>query len=111
MERNEILKKVAPCSLMCHTCSGYNDGVICSSAKALLKYLEVMEGFYERHIPDAVESYNNFENVLCMYSNADCSGCRSTEHNGCSIEGCFLLECIKTIMLIFVGNVTNFRAE
>ncbi len=111
MERNEILKKVAPCSLMCHTCSGYNNGVICSSAKTLLKYLEGMEDFYEKHIPDAVESYNNFENVLCMYSNADCSGCRSTEHNGCSIDGCFLLECTKNHNVDFCGECDEFPCE
>ena len=46
-------------------------------------------------MPDAVESYNNFEGVLSIYAGASCSGCRSTEHNGCSIEGCFLLELHK----------------
>ena len=29
MKKSEIIKKVAPCSLMCHTCSAYNDGLIC----------------------------------------------------------------------------------
>ena len=35
MNKSEIIKKVAPCSLMCHTCSVYNDGLICESAKTL----------------------------------------------------------------------------
>ena len=64
MKKNEIIKKVAPCSLMCHTCSAYNDGIICVSAKTLLKYLEGIKEFYEVHMPNAVESYNNFEGVL-----------------------------------------------
>ena len=34
MKKSEIIKKVAPCSLMCHTCSAYNDGIICISAVA-----------------------------------------------------------------------------
>ena len=59
MDKSEIIKKVAPCSLMCHTCSAYNDGIICASAKTLLKYLEGIKEFYEVHMPDAVESYNN----------------------------------------------------
>lgn len=52
---------------MCHTCSAYNDGVICVSAKTLLKYLEGIKEFYEAHMPDAVEGYNNFEGVLSIY--------------------------------------------
>ena len=56
MDNSDILKKVAPCSLMCHTCSGYKDGVICESAKTLLKYLEGIKEFYGKHLPDAVES-------------------------------------------------------
>lgn len=35
MERNEILEKVAPCTLMCHTCSAYCNGIICESSKTL----------------------------------------------------------------------------
>ncbi|MBD5501451.1 MAG: DUF3795 domain-containing protein [Lachnospiraceae bacterium] len=111
MERSEILKKVAPCSLMCHTCSAYNDGVICESAKILLKYLEGMKDFYEKHIPDVVESYSDFEETLCMYSVAPCSGCRSTEHNGCSIAGCFLLECTKNHNIDFCGECDEFPCE
>ena len=67
MDKSEIIKKVAPCSLMCHTCSAYNDGIICVSAKTLLKYLEGIKEFYEVHMPNAVESYNNFEGVLCNW--------------------------------------------
>ena len=111
MEKRDILKKIAPCSLMCHTCSGYNDGVICESAKTLLKYLEGMKEFYRKHMPDAVESYNTFEEVLRMYSDAPCSGCRSTEHNGCSIEGCFLLECTKNHDVNFCGDCDEFPCK
>ncbi len=111
MEKRDILKKIAPCSLMCHTCSGYNDGVIYESAKTLLKYLEGMKEFYRKHMPDAVESYNTFEEVLRMYSDAPCSGCRSTEHNGCSIEGCFLLECTKNHDVNFCGDCDEFPCK
>ena len=40
MNREEILKRVAPCSLMCHTCAAYEYGVICNSSRQLLKYIE-----------------------------------------------------------------------
>ncbi|MCM1500302.1 MAG: DUF3795 domain-containing protein [Clostridium sp.] len=111
MERNEILKKVAPCSLMCHTCSAYCNGVICEYSQTLLKYLDGMKEFYEKHIPDAVESYKNFEEVLCMYNAGPCSGCRSTEHNVCSIEGCFLLECTKKHGIDFCGECEEFPCQ
>lgn len=111
MERSEILKGVAPCSLMCYTCSGYHNGVICESAKTLLKYLEGMKEFYEKHLSDAVESYSNFEEVLRIYNAASCLGCRSTEHNGCSIEGCFLLECTKNRRIDFCGECDEFPCE
>ena len=111
MDKSEILKNVAPCSLICHTCSGYHNGVICESAKTLLKYLEDMKEFYEKHLPDAVESYSNFEEVLRMYSSAPCSGCRSKEHNGCSIEGCFLLECTRNHNIDFCGECDEFPCK
>ena len=111
MEKSEILKKVAPCSLMCHTCSAYHNGAICESSKTLLKYLEGIKEFYEKHIPDAVENYSNFEEILNMYSAAPCSGCRSTEHNGCSIKGCFLLECTKNHGIDFCGECDEFPCK
>ena len=111
MDKSEIIKKVAPCSLMCHTCSAYNDGLIFVSAKTLLKYLDGIKEFYEVHMPDDVESYNNFEGVLSIYAGASCSGCRSTEHNGCSIEGCFLLECTKNHGVDFCGECNEFPCK
>lgn len=111
MKRSELLERVAPCSLMCHTCSGYHNGIICESSKTLLKYLEGIKEFYEKHIPDAVESYNNFEGVLRMYSDAPCSGCRSTKHNKCSIEGCFLPECTKNHSVDFCGECKEFPCQ
>lgn len=111
MERSELLKRIAPCALMCHTCTGYYNGIICESAKTLLNYLDGIKEFYEKHLPDAVESYSNFEEVLRMYSAAPCSGGRGTEHHGCSIEGCFLLECTKNHGVDFCGECDEFPCE
>ena len=41
---------------MCHTCSAYNDGLICVSAKTLLKYLDGIKEFCS----DVVEKVVNF---------------------------------------------------
>lgn len=108
MEKKDILQKVAPCSLMCHTCSGYKNGVICETSGKLLKYLNGMKEFYKKHIPEAVENYNIFEEVLLGYNLGLCSGCRSREHNGCSIKGCFILDCIKEHDVEFCGECNEF---
>lgn len=103
--------RVAPCSLMCHTCSAYNGGVICASSKELLKYLSGMKEFYEKHIPQAVDSFTSFEEILRKYSSGPCSGCRSEEHNVCSIKGCFLLNCTKEHNVDFCGECNEFPCE
>ena len=67
--------------------------------------------YFNNVLADAVESYNNFEGVLSIYAGASCSGCRSTEHNGCSIEGCFLLECTKNHGVDFCGECNEFPCK
>ena len=47
MEKEEILQRVAPCSLMCHTCEAYEKGVICESSRRLLKYMEALKQLEE----------------------------------------------------------------
>lgn len=111
MNRDDILKKVAPCSLMCHTCSACADGVIRRSSETLLRYLDGIKDFYRKHIPDAVDSYSNFEGVLAMYSGGPCPGCRAGEHNGCSIAGCFLPECTKEHGVDFCGECREFPCQ
>lgn len=104
----ELKRKIAPCSLMCHTCSAYYEGVICEASKTLLKYLDGMEGFYEKHIPAAVTNYHVFEKLLKRYASGPCSGCRTGIHNGCTIEGCFLLDCVEKHGVDYCGECDEF---
>ena len=108
MDRKEILEKVAPCSLMCRTCSAYCKGVIPETARTLLKDLSGMKEFYEKHMPGAVEDYTKFEGILSMYSGGPCHGCRSGERNGCSIAGCFILDCTRESGVDFCGECGEF---
>ncbi len=96
---------------MCHTCSAYCSGVICEYSKILLKYLDGMKEFYERHIPDAVENYRNFEEVLHMYSAGRCSGCRVQNTMDAALKDAFCLSVQKIMVLIFVENVMNFLVK
>ena len=108
MDKTIILQKVAPCSLMCHTCSAYGEGVICESATTLSQYLDGMKEFMQKHMPDAVDRYAEFEKILGFYSAGPCGGCRSKKNNRCSINGCFLLNCTKEHGVDFCGECVEF---
>lgn len=47
MDKKSLLEKVAPCSLMCYTCTAYEKGIICESENTLLKYLDGIEAFWK----------------------------------------------------------------
>lgn len=107
-KKTEVLERTAPCSLMCHTCSAYKNGMICESAKQLLKYMDGVKEFYEKHHPAQTEEHNIFMRNLENYSAGTCSGCRDREHHGCSIEGCFILECTMDHNVDFCGECVEF---
>lgn len=108
MNRAGLLEQIAPCSLLCHTCTAYENGVICESAKRLLAYMDGVKEFYEKHNPSQLESHAEFIKSLENYSAGVCSGCRSREHNRCSIKDCFILECTKEHHVDFCGECTEF---
>lgn len=93
---------------MCHTCKAYHHGVICQSAKQLSTYLDGMKEFYEKHYPSQVESHNIFLQSLKTYSAGTCFGCSDRQHHGCSIEGCFILECSIEHHVDFCGECSEF---
>lgn len=108
LDKEQLLKKIAPCSLVCYTCSSYEHGVICKAAKELLEYLDGAEGFYERHHPAQAARFRIFADGLSQYAAGKCAGCRGTEHHDCSIQGCFILECTKERRIDFCGECEEF---
>lgn len=111
MKREELLKKVAPCSLMCHTCGAYAQGIICDSARKLLEYLDGVYDFYVRHSPKEAERYQIFQEELKKYGAGYCAGCRDQEHSACSIEGCFILTCTKEHGADYCGECAEFPCD
>lgn len=111
LERADLLEKIAPCSLVCHTCTAYEHGVICESAKQLLKYLEGVGEFYEQHCPEEAERFLPFAKELEKYGSGHCSGCRNREHHSCSIKGCFILDCTKQHGVDFCGECDQFPCD
>ena len=47
MEKNDLLRLIAPCGLLCYTCDAMKDGVISQAAKRLLYVLESYDAFLE----------------------------------------------------------------
>lgn len=111
MERGRLKKKIAPCSLMCHTCSAYHEGVICEHARTLEKYLEGMGEFYQEKRADFGADYLKFEKVLKEFSEGSCHGCRSGEQNRCSIEGCHVLSCTEEHGVDVCGECIEFPCD
>lgn len=111
MNKEEILEKTAPCSLVCHTCAGYEQGVLCQSARQLLHYLNGMQEFYKTHHPDQADRFRVFMEELEQMSGGPCSGCRNREHHSCSIQGCFILECTQKHSVDFCGECESFPCD
>jgi len=111
VKKKELLEKIAPCSLMCHTCSAYEQGVISQTAKQLSKYTEGIYEFYEKHSPNELERFKVFQEELEKCSEGKCSGCRNREHHGCSINGCFILDCTKERDIDYCGECAEFPCD
>jgi hypothetical protein len=70
MEREELLKRVAPCGLLCYTCTGAKDGVIRIHGQELLRRLESFDSYAERfsiHEP-RLRKYLEFKEVLQFFA-------------------------------------------
>lgn len=108
MKKEEILKQIAPCSLMCHTCAAYENGVICASSRQLLKYMDGMGEFFRKHAPHALDNHQNLEDELKKYAQGKCPGCRNNRDCTCSISGCYIPECTKQHKVDFCGECEEF---
>jgi len=109
MNKEELLNKVAPCSLMCHTCSGYCDGKIKTLAAELLHYQSGLEEFLCLHAGDAMgKRFRSYEDMLRFSAGAACPGCRQGGKKGSCIEGCMISTCTKAHDVDFCGQCAEF---
>lgn len=111
LKKEEIIEKIAPCSLLCYTCTAFEQGVISELSKKLLNYLEGVNEFYEKHSPHETEHFNIFTQELEKYSNGKCFGCRNKKNHTCSIQGCFIFECVKKHTVDFCGECKEFPCD
>lgn len=117
MEREDLLKCVAPCSLLCLICTAHKDGPITNSAKALHTYLEGFDGLLCKNMPkEAAEGFSKefqgFRDTLLNFTGASCHGCRAEPSlkAGC-IEGCVIPQCSKAHGVDFCGECGDFPCE
>ena len=108
MEKEKLLNHIAPCSLLCYTCTAYAEGIICQSANTLLHHLDGICEFNQIHNLSSVSNTKTLLNELEMYGAGLCSGCRNRTHHTCSIQGCFILECTKEHFVDFCGECNEF---
>jgi len=107
MERNEILKLVAPCGLLCYTCDAMKNGVINKTAKKLLYVLDSYDSFLANS-PDSrpiAGKYGVFIEVLTYFAAAQCHGCREDR---CLNTSCFVPECTKKQQIDFCYECKEF---
>ena len=94
MNSVELLKKVAPCGLLCYTCTAAKDGAIQSHSQELLILLENFDSFAERfsEFEPRLKNYPEFEDVLQMFAHAGCEGCRggTCMYPGCPVQPCII---------------------
>ena len=52
MNKEELLRNVAPCGLVCYTCGGCDYGVLKECFKTMINYLYGITGFLGEDTPD-----------------------------------------------------------
>ena len=110
MEREELIKRIAPCGLLCYTCTAAKDGVIQMHSRALLRLLESFDGYAEQfssHEP-RLRKYPDFKEVLKLLAEASCEGCRGGD---CMYPGCPVWPCIKEKGYDFCFECEAFPCE
>lgn len=89
MDYAEMVDALAPCGLNCQRCAEYQNGEIQKSSKNLIRLLgnyQRVAKIKEESIP-AFRAYQEFLDVLTIFAEGSCGGCRSQTNR------CFLLEC------------------
>ena len=107
MERNELLRLIAPCGLLCYTCDAMKNGVINELAKKLLYVLDSYASFLESS-PSARPisgKYKDFQEVLKYFAGVKCNGCREDR---CLNSNCIVPECTKKQDIYFCYECKEF---
>ena len=103
---------MAPCSLLCYTCPGFDRGIICKLSTELHNYFEGLYEFNVKYAPEEyksrAESFREFREILFRFTEPKCNGCRHNPNPESCIPGCFILDCTKKHSADFCGECSEF---
>jgi hypothetical protein len=92
MNKESLLKNIAPCGLVCFTCAAAKNGIIQQHGRQLLKYLESFDVYAKKMsaFEERLKKYPQFKEVLQLIGEASCEGCRDgvAKFPGCGIASC-----------------------
>jgi hypothetical protein len=110
MDSDTLLKRVAPCGLVCYTCAAAKDGIIQQHGRELTKHLEGFEPYAEMMsaYDKRLKKYPEFKEVLQLIGEANCEGCRDGQ---CKFPGCGIAPCIKEKGYDFCFECPSFPCE
>lgn len=119
MKKEELLYRVAPCSMLCYTCLALRDGAFSECAPRLDKYCEGVCEFLAKVCGlsgEELERHNaffeEFHGSLKQLSGGHCHGCRSDASlkQGC-LGGCIIPDCVKQHGVDFCAECTEFPCQ
>lgn len=106
-----LLNNIAPCGCLCYSCTGCAHGIIVQSSKTLLHYLDGYSSFLEKQDHKDKPLVDTCIRVLSYWSKLNCPGCRNDVSNQCTLENCFVRDCIKEKQLDFCADCENFPCD
>ena len=111
MNYDEILDILAPCGLSCKKCIFNLDGEIQLHSKKLKELLGSFDNYakrFSKFLP-LFNNYPQFKELLELFVNADCKGCRN---QSCSIyPNCGVIDCYKKKGVDFCFQCDGFPCE
>lgn len=114
--KEELLRAIAPCSMMCHTCPACQGGAIERCAAQMLRYFEGYYEFNDAMLPaeyrDRLDSFKQFEDRMKKYAKRSCPTCRETPEDG---RGCIedypVRSCYREKGVDFCAECGEFPCE
>lgn len=114
--KGDVLRAVAPCSMMCHTCPACQGGAVEKRAGELLALMEGMYEFNDAMLPEKyggwLEGFRQFEDRLKKYTVRSCPTCRETPEDGKGcIENCPVRMCYREKGVDFCAECDEFLCD
>jgi len=104
---DDLRRYVAPCGLVCRTCTSFGEGPVAQHSRELQHWLEgfaPMAQAFSSFMP-ALSEYPAFERVLACLAGGSCAGCRE---GGCPMPDCHVGPCAKSRGLDWCWQCAEF---